>query len=112
MTYSLFGAKATLATFSSVEAQYSVMPVVAEPSNAAIAAHLDVLLDEVRTVNTIVLEVAAAAEVRPLSPAPASLQETIAAARTRLARLRSGSDRDKTSAALGHVVQLRALVGS
>jgi hypothetical protein len=111
MTYSLFGAKTTLATFTSVEAQYSVMPVLVAPSTTLVAAHLEAVLDNVKGVSLIVDEVAAAAEVRPLPPAQTTLQDTIAAARTRLARLRSRTDRDKHNAALGHVTQLRALVG-
>lgn len=110
MSYTLFGAKTTLRTYATAEAALSVSPTLVAPTKAAVHAHLGTVLTAVETLTAVVVEVAADADARPVPPAPATLQELVAAGRARLIKERSRAELDRARAAVTHVTRLRELL--
>lgn len=110
MSYAAFGIRTSLATYVSVESAFSIAPALPEITRPALQAHLGGVLSAVETVSAVLVQIAADAETRPLPPAPATLQELVAAGRARLARERARVDRDRARAASTHLGQLLARV--
>jgi hypothetical protein len=110
MSYVTFGAQTAIAGYSSLEAEFSTQPLLAEPTRANVHAQLTHVASGLEVVSAIAVGVLADADTRPVPPTRDTLQEVIAAARARLAQRRAQVDRDRSRAAVEYVMGLRARV--
>src|SRR5688500_8075760 len=107
MSYVSFGAKTAIASYASLEAEFSTLPLLAEPTRAHVHAHLTEVASGLEAISAIAIGVLADADTRPVPPARDTLQEVIAVARARLVQRRAQVDRDRSRAAIDQVLALR-----
>lgn len=110
MSYSSFGAKNSIASYASPAAEFSTLPLFAEPTRAQISAHLSEVMSGLDALSAIATGVLTDADTRPVPPARDTLQDLIAAARARLAQRRAQLDHDRSRTAVIHVTGLRSKV--
>ncbi|HEU5073956.1 MAG TPA: hypothetical protein VFU02_07280, partial [Polyangiaceae bacterium] len=98
MSYASFGAKSAIAGYTSLEAEFSTLPVLQEPTRLQVSAHLSEVAGGLEALSDIAVGVLADADTRPVPPVRDTLQDLIAAARARLAQRRAQIDHDRSRA--------------